>query len=669
MKMMNQIRHRGAFWRRAVLSPWLVVSVLTAVPPAQAHIPLRELLSHDNAGFMEAREAWRRSEPVRLARASARLEGHPLKAWADYWLLRLRLEADDDGGVPTFLAREAGSYLADRLRADWMRWLGQRGDWARFRSEAGELVEWDRELRCLAQLGEAPTVAAAERFRSQVLEARDWPAACGESMQRLLDAGLLGVEDAWARVRRLQERKATNEAARALEWTGLDRNARKDYARALGEISKAPGKYLERAARLDLKARPGRELALFAVQRLASDDAEKAAQRLVELAPRLDAEQQAYGWLQIASVGALKQMPQASAWFGKAEGTAFSEEQAAWRVRSALRAQDWRGVQLAIAALPTTLASKNDWIYWQGRALAALGRPLEARQQYERIAAQHDFYGTLAAEELGRHIEVPPAPTPASRGELDAVLARPGIVRGLALIRLDMRSEGLKEWNFALRGMDDRQLLAAAELARGEEIWDRAIAAATRTVNEHDFSMRFLAPYRDQVTTRAEALDLDTAWVYGLLRQESRFVSQARSSVGAQGLMQVMPATAKWVAKRIDMRDYKPSRIAEINTNVTLGTHYLKIVLESLDNSPVLASAAYNAGPGRARRWRAEVPLEGAIYAETIPFNETRDYVKAVMNNAAWYRALFERRPQSLKQMLGTVPARSGESVPPEALR
>ena len=586
-----------------------------------------------------------RSEPVRLARANARLEGHPLKAWGDYWLLRLNLETDDAEGVPVFLERENGTYLADRLRADWLRRLGRRGDWVAFRSESAALVEWDRDLRCMSFLAEDASAAAAERFRSQLLDGREWPEPCTEAMERLVSAGLITADDVWLRVRRLHERKAVNEALRALDWVEIDKAGRKDFAKAQSEILKNPGRYLERAVKQTWTRRASRELALFALQRLATTDAELAAERLAALAERLTAEQQAYGWLQVASAGALKQLPQAQAWFGKTEATVLNDEQAAWRARVALRGQDWRGVQLAIAAMPAALAAKNDWVYWYGRALAALGRAAEARAYFEKIAAQHDFYGTLAAEELGRRIDVPPAPTPSTRAELESAEARPGLVRGLALIRLDMRSEGLKEWNFALRGMDDRQLLAAAELARGEKVWDRAIAAATRTQREHDFSLRFLAPYSEQVVPKSDALELDSAWVYGLLRQESRFVTQAKSgSVGAQGLMQVMPATARWVAKKIDMREYKPSRIAEIGTNVTLGTHYLKIVLDSLDNSPVLASAAYNAGPGRARRWRADVPLEGAIYAETIPFNETREYVKNVMNNAAWYRALFERR-------------------------
>ena len=203
--------------------------------------------------------------------------------------------------------------------------------------------------------------------------------------------------------------------------------------------------------------------------------------------------------------------------------------------------------------------------------------------------------------------------------------------------------------------MDDRQLLAAAELARRADVFDRAISTADRTLAEHDYGMRYLAPFREYVNPKARALALDCGWIYGLMRQESRFVMNAKSAVGAKGLMQLMPATAKWVARKIGLSHYQPATVGDMDTNVTLGTHYLKMVLAGLGNHPVLASAAYNAGPRRARRWCGEKPLEGAIYAETIPFTETRDYVKKVMSNAVYYAALFQDKPQSLKSRLGIV--------------
>jgi soluble lytic murein transglycosylase len=155
---------------------------------------------------------------------------------------------------------------------------------------------------------------------------------------------------------------------------------------------------------------------------------------------------------------------------------------------------------------------------------------------------------------------------------------------------------------------------------------------------------------------RTRSLGLDEAWVYGLIRQESRFIADAKSSAGAQGLMQLMPATAKWVAKKLGWRG--GTNVAEVDTNLSLGTYYLRHVLDTLDGYPVLASAAYNAGPGRARAWRPDEPIEGAIYAETIPFNETRDYVKKVMANASYYAHTFTNQMQSLKSRMGIISGR-----------
>jgi soluble lytic murein transglycosylase len=209
--------------------------------------------------------------------------------------------------------------------------------------------------------------------------------------------------------------------------------------------------------------------------------------------------------------------------------------------------------------------------------------------------------------------------------------------------------------------MDDKQLLAAAEFARQHEMFDRAINTADKTLALHDFSVRYLAPYRAALGDNARAQQLEEAWVLGLVRQESRFAPAVKSSAGAAGLMQLMPATAKWVAGRMGMHDYSWARVTDAQVNAALGTYYLRHVLDDLDGNPVLAAAAYNAGPGRARKWRDTRPLEGAIYAETIPFNETRDYVKKVMNNTMYYAAILGGQVSSLKARLGTIAPRGGK--------
>jgi soluble lytic murein transglycosylase len=288
---------------------------------------------------------------------------------------------------------------------------------------------------------------------------------------------------------------------------------------------------------------------------------------------------------------------------------------------------------------------------------------MSSRAYYLRIAGQADFYGLLASEELGYMLTLPDVTHVPTEEEVAAAAQDPGLKRALELIRLGMRVEGVREWLHTIRSFDDPRLLAAAELARRNGIYDRAIHTADRTSRLHNFTLRYPMPYQEVFRGYAATHGVDEAWVLGLVRQESRFNTDARSGAGAAGLMQVMPRTARYVASKIGMRNYRPKSVTEIETNVTLGTGYLKLVMEQLGH-PVLASAAYNAGPSRARRWRDEKPLEGAIYVESIPFPETRDYVKKVMTNAVYYAAVLERKPVPLKSRLGVIQP-PGASEPP----
>lgn len=614
--------------------------------------------------FLAAREAFRVGEAGRLALLADELKGNELEPWARYWLLRLRLKGGDSADIAAFLQEQAGSYLAERLRSDWLRDMAKRSDWQGFRGEFPKLVLPDQELVCAdwqARLALVRDASVFEEARPVWFSAIELPDACTPVFERLVAERRLGADDVWHRVRRLLEVKNLREARRA---AGYLPDAQIPPAKTLELIAANPQRYLER--RLPKKfaaSRLGRELALFAVQQAARRDPQDAAVLWRHIAGSFTADERAYAWGQLATQAARRHMSEAQAWYAQSVGARLDDVQTAWRARAALRAGDWPALAQAIARMPPLLADRPEWIYWQGRAQAAQGRTEEARRLYLRIAGQPNFYGNLADDELGRPVVMPPRALAPTTPELVQISAHPGLRRALALLRLEMRVEGTREWNWSLRGMDDRQLLAAAELARRNDIYDRAIYAAERTLSEHDFEMRYPAPFRDQVAPKARALELDDGWVYGLMRQESRFVSGARSGAGARGLMQVMPNTAKWVARKIGLADYHPSKMTEMDTNVTLGTHYLKMVLSRFDNHPVLACAAYNAGPGRARRWLDDRPLEGAVYVETIPFEETRDYVKKVMTNSVYYALLFDEPPRSLKSRLGTVPAIGGAAA------
>ncbi len=241
----------------------------------------------------------------------------------------------------------------------------------------------------------------------------------------------------------------------------------------------------------------------------------------------------------------------------------------------------------------------------------------------------------------------------------------------MKLAELDLRPESQREWNYVVRGRDDEALLVAADYARNVGLYDRAINTAERTTARHDFELRYLMPFREHFTAAARGQDADPALLYGVARQESRFAPDIVSAAGAVGLMQLMPPTARWVAKQLGRSDYRSEQIADVATNTQFGAFYFKYCQDRLDGMPALAAAAYNAGPSRAQAWRNGAPLEGAIWVESIPFNETRDYVKKVLVNAMFYARELELPYVTLGARLGTVTPRgataaagdSGETV------
>ncbi len=619
--------------------------------------------------FLAAYDAYRAGSARRFAIAASGLEGHVLRPWIDYWQLGLELDQSTPESVEQVLARHAGSYAADRLRADWLKVLAKRRDWERFGAQRPLLVRDDTELRCMsAHAGlQREDPEGADAARRLWMEPGDFTPGCAAMAEELARRGLLSQEAVWLRMRMLFAAGQMNAMRYALRY--LPR-AEQPFEGQLGHAQREPDRLIAELAstrQQPLERRGAREAALYAGLRIARDDPTAAASALAgRLGVLLAAEERSWLWGQLAWRAAMRLEERALDWYARAaeaKTVQLSDEQLAWKARAALRAGNWRVVKEAIDAMSLEAKRESSWIYWYGRALASEGNTAGARAWFQRIAGGTDFYALLAMEELGYAPALPAAAYQPAEEEVVAIAAREGLVRALALFRLGLRSEGVREWVFSLRGLDDRQLLAASELARRAELYDRAIATAERTVALHNFGMRYPAPYREVFGEFARAVGLEEALVLGIARQESRFIASARSVAGAQGLMQLMPATARWVAAKSGMKDYLPAQVSEVRTNVTLGTRYLKMVLDSLGH-PILATAAYNAGPGRARRWRDARPLEGAIYAESIPFSETRDYVKRVMANAAFYGALLQGSAFSFKQRLGQIAAREGAEQP-----
>ena len=649
-------------------------------PPATASSPALD------ATVVEARDAARKRDRARLAAARAALQAgqHPLTPWVEYWDLAGRLNEATVDEVEAFYARWPGSYVEDRLRNDWLQELGRRRDWANLARDYPRFrMNYDREVTCWWLFTEHLAGRdVREAGRAAWLAQREADEGCNLLATALFDARRLDAEDVYRKARLAveQQRPAAARAAIGLLGNPAARQGAEALDHPLRLLRAVPGLRLGAAPRLT------QEIRLLAVMRLAQTDADAAALHLDAGALHLSAGTAAWGWAYLGRQAAFRLAPEAAGHYQRAwallkgEQAAqpgWSDDTLAWGVRALLRsnaapAQRWPLVLRSIDAMSADAQRDPAWIYWKARALQATApagadgeaRRAEAAQLLAGIAGPLNFYAKLAAEDLGRTPALPPAPAPLSAAERAAAAQHPGLQRALLLAALGLRDEARREWNFSLRGLDDRALLAAARLACDRSDWQLCINTAERTRSEVDTSLRYPMPYAADIQRAAQDTGLDPALVFGLIRQETRFMPQLRSSAGASGLMQVMPATARWVAKKIGLDWRDPEQIHDPLVNLKLGTSYLKLVLDDLGGSQAMAAAAYNAGPGRPRRWREGATLEAAAWAEGIPFNETRDYVKKVLSNAAVYASLLDgRQPPALRPRLGqTIGPRAADA-------
>ncbi len=637
--------------------------------------------------IIEMQKAFKNSDKKRLTAMLPLTRGHALEAQAAYWEMRARLEEASPQEVLDMMQRYAGTYHEDRMRNDWLLELGKRRDFSNFALEYPKFrMNDDKEVRCYALLIDhiAGNQDVTDEVRRNWYALRDADDGCTLAADRLFSEKKLTALDVW------KEARLSMDANRAKAATNAVQMVAPDVAAQVSEINANPARYLTSRAVATGNAR--KELVLLALIKMASNDPDAAATLLEnKWSPFLNAEERSWAWGVVGKQAALKLSDQAGNYYSKARNEYLTDDMLGWKVRAALRSTDvqrgWPVVLATVNAMSEDAKKEPVWAYWKARALKATvagknttvmraspdGTPTaiirpelaEAADLLESIASSRGFYEMLAQEELGRKALVPERPAPLTAEEKETARSNSGLNRALYAIGIGLRAEGVREWNYSTNlhtrgGLGERDLLAAADLACQREVWDRCINTSERTKESFEHEQRFPMPFRDAVQRRSREIGLDPAYVYGLIRQESRFIMDARSGVGASGLMQVMPATARWTANKMGMSGFTTDQLNNRDTNIAIGTAYLKYVLDDFGGSMPLAAAAYNAGPSRPRAWRNGVTLEAAAWAENVPFAETRDYVKKVLYNTTMYATIISGQPQSLKTRLGNIGPREG---------
>ena len=689
--------HKIWYSLSVIIASILLAPVLVTAAQAQdaktfqaSHLPFNVYSTLDfktpQEKLLLAYDAYVAKNAARLNRVHASLENSPFEGYLDAWELLLAVEADPgnaetNADARAFLEAHKGEYVAERFATDYLSFIApslhKSDNWKTFENiRAGLRWNHDAEnLRCWNFYHKVTTSGA-----------KAWPAIIASSMSLMTQAKMYDitpcVRGADILIRNnpslgtdlLLAAIANNRQARARQILNILAE-HKGFPAAEARLALSnPTKWFN-THRKHLATRDKRVI-LIAAHQLSRVNIEKSVIVADAAAKKLSTQESATLWSRIGYLAALNHMPKSLPWYAKAgtlvcKGAPIINKSACrlWQVRAALRTGDFKTVLDLINRLPPDLASDSAWIYWKGRALDKLGKKDAAKAEFNRIKGSRSYYGKLASEALGIPVLGPSKTTSAVSPKVrETVALSVELQRAQTFYDLGLVNEGHREWNWSLAGNSPEVLLGKALWARDKGITHRMINTAERVRGLPIASdIYYPRPYLDTIAGFAATNGIDISWIYGVIRQESRFIVNARSRVGANGLMQLMPATAQWVASQIGLSRFRPENVTDPSVNLRLGTAYLRLLLDRLENNTVLATAGYNAGPHRAVAWRRTLvaPVEGAIFVETIPFDETRVYVQNVLVNTIEYSRFTERPKSSLIKMLGTIsPTKSAFSDP-----
>jgi soluble lytic murein transglycosylase len=605
--------------------------------------------------FLDARAALQENRMAEYRSLARQLRDYPLYPYLQFDELRNRLSLADEQEVARFLEIHDGEPVGDRMRQSWLYNLARNQRWRLFLRYYRPTDTVDLQCYALqARLNTGDKKALVEDILALWLAGESRPKACDPPFRFLADGGHLNRDRVWARIRLAMQ---GNRPALAGYLGKRLPEAEQAWVTLWREANEKPSSTLE-DPRLEADMPLAREIILHALRRIARFDAAQAHAKWLAIRDTQAFEAGDAAAIQgyIAYAAATQRLPQAHAWLVALPAAAEDQRIREWRIRTAIDLQDWAAVRAHITALPEDERNTEEWRYWLALALEKTGERTQAMNRYGELAKERSYHGFLAADLLRWPYAMGHTPITYDTAELQTLRRRPGLVRAHELYRAGLLTDARREWAYAIRDMNREELLQAAVLADQWGWHDRAILTVARSGNYDDLKLRFPLDHLESVQRHAGDKQLDTGLVFAVIRQESAFNSDARSPAGAMGLMQLMPGTGKLTAKRNRIPYSGAGALLEVDMNIRLGTSYLRQMMERFGDNPVLATAAYNAGPHRVGHWLPESVSEPAtIWLAGIPFSETRNYVQHVLAYAAIYDWRMRRTINPLKQRMPAV--------------
>ena len=600
-----------------------------------------------------------------LQQYQASMQNDVLGYYPEYWSLNANLSAQPSSNIVNFAQRYPQSAMAEKLAADYVEEKVKQADFATAQPVLQYVTNPDQAESCAvaqvrAKSGD-PLVFA--EYKDVWLTTNSQPESCTGLGRMMLSSPLMTEQDRQQRLWGQLRAGQSGQALATAQTLGMSLSLAQ-----LNQIQANPLNYLWSAPKASTA---DHAYLVFAMGRLADSDLNTAISSVQNAAQGTPLQVQKALYRAVGYIGGTTVMKnnfnrEVLNYLDASYGLPFSSEEAEIYARQAIRFSSWESLIRAIDAMSVTQKQEDRWQYWLARASEQRGdanSKRTAQEIFKKLAQGDDYHNLLAKDKLGQSYNNIPNNVQPSNSDVQRLSQDIHFSRAFALRRVNAPDNYInREWNWAVRQAylkhDDGLLLAAAKRATDMGWYDRAIYAADRTENKHNYSYRYAMPHQNYVVSHSRNAGIDPAWAYGLMRQESRFNTSARSHVGAGGLMQIMPDTAKLVARQMG-ETYNPAALTDMNTNIRYGTFYLSMIQSQLSSSPVLATAGYNAGPNRARRWQPDSQSIAADqYTETIPLTETRDYVKHVMTNATHYGVLLGQGAQSIEKRMNIIPLR-----------
>lgn len=630
------------------LSLFVSAAALSSKPQSNSLDAQREL-------FLAAEEALQKGQKKQLAQLEKQLKSYPLYPYLEYQKIKLGLSYKDRKAVKVFLQRYQGTPLATQLRKRWLKYLAKHGRWKQYNKyyvADGNVTRQCHHLNALINTGKKHQ--AFKQAKDIWLSGKSRPDACDPVLKKWREAGLLTKQLVWQRIELAMGKGQT----RLAKYLGRYLPAKdQPWLDKWLQIHRYPEKALERAS--FTKKHDYREAMLaHSVRRLAWRDTAQAIKHWHLLQKRYGFSKPLKHKVEKVLAGAIVKdsAPESWAYLShlKTDNASLRFQEA--RLRAAIVNQDWIRLLNWVNKLPAAEKDTEQWRYWKARALAKTGKKKRARSIFHDLALGRSYYAFLAADHLNLEYRFQSADTPVPIKLKKKVALLPGLQRAGELVKLKRWLPARREWHALTKDMNNDYLMAVAKEAQSWSWHDQAIFTLARSGYWDDLTLRFPLEHQDNIQRCALNGKIDNAWVTAVIRQESAFMQDAHSPAGAMGLMQLMPATARSVSRKHFNRSLKNlTDLYQPERNIELGTAYLGQLFDKLDKHPVLATAAYNAGPHRVKKWLPDESLPADVWIEAVPFKETRGYLRRVLTYTAIYQQFLNGNYTRLKHHMTPI--------------